>query len=593
MAEACRVRDTKSHPAGHNGRRTKSRPADRADDAALNWQQYADDVISGRLPSGALARASVLRMQTWAKKKDRYFDKDEVKRVFTLFSLFKHTSGEYGGKPFTLLPWQAWIIAQIFGWRYKANKRRVIRKAYVEVAKKNGKTELAAAIGLIMAFFDGEYGAEVYSAANKLEQAKICWGSAAAMVRFLKKDSAAFDKMVELHDSFNNSKIFRRETNSKFIPIASDSKTLDGLRPNAAIIDEFHESIDDSVLRNLESGMVNRAQPLLFIITTAGFNINGVCYQYRKVVSDIVEGRSEDDSTFGMIFTQDEEDDWQQQSNWQKANPSLGITPTVEAMEIAFQRALNEGQSSEVNFKTKNLNIWVRSAKTWIQDHIWMTCAKGSSESDLQGRRCFAAFDLSSNRDLTAFGLLFPPDDDTGDFVFQCRYFIPAENAEQRVRRDRVPYLDWHKAGLVEFTEGNITDQNRVLEAVVEAAEKYDIENIYYDRWQSTKLATELAEQGARVTPFAQTVTNFNEPIRMIEELIATQRLAHGGDEVLRWMVGNVVVKYWNGLCKFDKDKSREKIDGLVVMAMCFAGYLNWLASNGASIYNDRDLFML
>ena len=557
------------------------------------YTQYATDVLQDKLPSGPLARASVQRMQAWHKKKDRYFDEDEVKRVFSLFSLFKHTSGEYGGRPFALLPWQAWIIGQIFGWRYKSNKRRVIRKVYIEVAKKNGKTELAAAVGLIMAFFDGEYGAEVYSAANKLEQAKICWGSAAAMVRFLKRDSPVFDKMVELHDSFNNSKIFRRETNSKFIPIASDSKTLDGLRPNAAIIDEFHESIDDSVLRNLESGMVNRAQPLLFIITTAGFNINGVCYQYRKVVADIVEGRSEDDSTFGMIFTQDETDDWQDVNNWQKANPSLGVTPTREAMDIAFQRAMNEGQSSEVNFKTKNLNIWVRSAKTWIQDHIWMTCAKTTKESDLQGRRCFAAFDLSSNRDLTAFGLLFPPDDDTGDFVFKCSYFIPGDNAEQRVRRDRVPYLDWQKAGLVEFTEGNITDQNAVLEKVLQAGEQYDIESIYYDPWQSTKLATELTDHGARLIPFRQTVTNFNEPIRMIEELISTQRLAHGGDEVLRWMAGNVAIKYFNGLCKFDKDKSREKIDGLVVLAMCFAGYLNWLAKNGASVYNDRDLFML
>lgn len=559
----------------------------------MTWQSYAKDVASGALVSGPLARASVARMQTWAKKKDRYFDAEEVNRVFSLFRMFKHTSGEYGGRPFALLPWQAWIIAQIFGWRYKKNKRRVIRKCYVEVAKKNGKTELAAAIGLIMAFFDGEYGAEVYSAANKLEQAKICWGSAAAMTRFLKNDSTAFDKLVELHDSFNNSKIFSRKTNSKFIPIASDSKTLDGLRPNAAIIDEFHESIDDSVLRNLESGMVNRAQPLLFIITTAGFNINGVCYQYRKVVADIMEGRAKDDSTFGMIFTQDEADDWNDPANWRKANPSLGITPTMEAMNIAYQRALNEGQSSEVNFKTKNLNIWVRSVKTWIQDHIWMTCAKKARENDLAGRRAFAAFDLSSNRDLTAFGMLFPPDDDEGDFVFICKYFIPGDNAEQRVRRDRVPYLDWHKAGLVEFTEGNITDQSRIMEAVLIAGEKYDIESVYYDPWQSTKLATELTDHGGRLIPFRQTVTNFNEPIRMIEELIATGRLAHGGDEVLRWMVGNVVVKYWNGLCKFDKDKSREKIDGLVVMAMCFAGYLNWLAKNGASVYNDRDLFML
>jgi phage terminase large subunit-like protein len=413
------------------------------------------------------------------------------------------------------------------------------------------------------------------------------------MVRFLKLDSLFFDKMVELHDSFNNSKIFSREYNSKFIPIASDSKTLDGLRPNCAIIDEFHESTDDSVLRNLESGMVNRAQPLLFIITTAGFNINGACYQYRKVVTDIVEGKAQDDSTLGVIFTLDDNDDWKDPAVRIKANPSLGTTPTHEAMDIAMQRALNEGQSSEVNFKTKNLNIWVRQSKTWIPDHVWMECAKYIEIDAFKGRRAFAAFDLSSNRDLTAFGLLFPPDDDQGDFVFICRYWIPEDNVEARVRKDRVPYMDWHRAGILEYTEGNITDQRRIGEAVSEAATLYDLESIYYDRWQATKLATELADQGARVVPFAQTVTNFNEPIRMIEELISTKRFAHNGDEVLRWMVGNVAMKYWNGLCKFDKDKSREKIDGLVVMAMCFAGYLSWLAKNGESVYADRDLFML
>lgn len=559
----------------------------------MSFYAFQDGVLSGEIPLGQLAIKAVQRHAGWHAMDDRYFDQAEVNRVFSILSLMRHTSGDYGGKPFTLLPWQSWAIAQIFGWRWKANDKRIIRKAYVEVAKKNGKTELAAAIGLLMAFFDGEFGAEVYTAANKLEQAKICWGSAAAMTRFLKRDSPSFDKTIELHDSFNNSKIFSRTQNAKFIPIASDSKTLDGLRPNCAIIDEFHESTDDSVLRNLESGMVNRSQPLLFIITTAGFNINGACYQYRKVVCDIVDGKAQDDSTFGLVFTLDEGDDWNDPVNRYKANPSIGVTPTHEAMEIAYQRAINEGQSSEVNFKTKNLNIWVRQAKTWIQDHLWMTCAKPLDKEALRGRTCFGAFDLSSNRDLTAWGLLFPPDEEGGDFVFTCRYFAPRENAEIRARRDRVPYMDWEKEGCMELTEGNITDQARIYDTILEDAAFYQIDSIYYDRWQSTKLATELLDAGARVTPFAQTVTQFNEPIRMIEELVSTGKFNHGGDPVLRWMCGNVAMKYWNGLCKFDKDKSREKIDGMVVLAMCFAGYLNWLAQHGESVYNDRDMFML
>lgn len=550
---------------------------------------YPSQISSGAIASGQLARLAVDRHNAWRHRPEYFFDADAADKVMRICSMLKHTSGEYGGKPFTLLPWQAWTLAQIFGWKHIGTGKRVVRKCYVEVAKKNGKTELAAAIGLIGAFFDSEFGAEVYAGANKMDQARICWNSAAVMARFLRAESKAFNQAVDLHDSFNNAKIFSRERNSKFVPVAADSRTLDGLRPHFAIIDEFHEASDDSVLRNLESGMVNRQQPLMFIITTAGFNINGPCAQYRRVIEDILRGKLTDDSTFGIIFSLDEDDDWHDSANWVKANPSIGVTPTQESLEIAYTRAITEGASSEVNFLTKNLNFWVRSAKTWIQDTEWMSNQSPINEADFAGRKCFAAVDISSSRDLTCHGLLFPPQQEGEQFTFVLRTYIPEEPATARAKKDRVPYLDWAKSGLVRLTEGNVTDQNEVTAAITADATKFQMLSLHYDPWQATKLAIELSEQGMECHEFRQTVTKFNEPVTMIEKLIAQGLLNHGGHEVLRWMVGNVAMKYASGLCKPDKDKSREKIDGVVVLAMCFGGYLQWLADNEENPYNTSE----
>lgn len=555
----------------------------------FDHRQYANDVMSGALVSGELARLAIERHEQWYDRPEYYFDQDAANRVLTIFSLLKHTSGEYGGKPFAMLPWQSWAVAQIFGWKHQATGHRVIKKSYIEVSKKNGKTELAAGIGIIGAFFDDEFGAEVYTAANKMDQAKICWGSAATMARFLRNESKSFANTVDLHNSFNNSKIFSQKTNSKFVPVASDSTTLDGLRPHFAIIDEFHEASDDAVLRNLESGMVNRQQPLLFIITTAGFNINGPCAKYRKVVEDIVRGRSTDDSTFGLIFSLDEGDDWHDRRLWVKANPSIGVTPTVEALDIAYTRALNEGASSEINFLTKNLNQWVRTSKTWVQDKTFMSGQAPLQEASFHGRKCFAAMDLSANVDLTCYGLLFPPEYEGQPFTFFLRVFIPEENAVIRSKRDRVPYLDWHRASLVRLTPGNVTDHEAIAASISNDADVFDLISLQYDPWQATAMAISLTERGMTCYEFRQTVTKFNEPITTIEKLLAQGLLNHGANEVLRWMAGNVVVKYASGLCKFDKDKSREKIDGLVVMAMCFGGYLQWLADNEDSIYNHDE----
>ena len=542
----------------------------------MNAHEYISEVLEGKRLVGELELAAVKRWSEFESDPEIYYDEKGVERVIQIFRLLKHTSGEYYGKRFQLLPWQIFVLSWIFGWKYKESGYRVTRKAYVEVAKKNGKSELAGAIGLYGAFFDGEMGAECYSAANKYDQATICWNAGKVMATQFMQESKKFASICKVYDSITTRGLKNVQGESSFKPIAADSKTLDGVRPHFAIIDEYHEAKDDSILRNLASGMVNRTQPLLFIISTAGFNINGPCHQYRKVVNDIVSGKKEDKSTFGLIFTANKDDDWNDEKTWQKANPSIGTTPSWDGLRTEYTKALNEGQSAEINFKTKNLNIWVRQSKTWITDKIWMQGNKTESEEVLMGSECYAAVDLSTKWDLTCFGLLFPPTPDRESFIFKAKYYCPQEGAQFRAKKDGVPYLDWAKDKHLYLTEGNVTDFNAVQLDIQEAMQNYSVQKVYYDPWQSTQFASELFADGVPMEQFRQTVVNYNEPIREMEALISKGQIWHGGDPVLRWMAGNITLKTnHTGLVMFDKDKSQEKIDGMVVLAMCYAAYMD------------------
>ena len=541
--------------------------------------QFIEDVQSGKLLSCKWAKLAVEKHLSFYDNDKYYFDEEASEAAHEIFSLFRHTSGSYAGQPFTLFPWQSFIVHHVFGWKVKATGKRLTRKVYCEVAKKNGKTEFAAGIGLIGALFSGEPAAEVYSAANKFDQASICWDSAAAMAKFLIDDFDEIAETTKLYQSFNNKRIIHQDDNgiteSFFRPTASDSKTLDGLRSYIAIIDEFHEAKDESVLHNLESGMVNRQDPLLWIITTAGFNINGPCHKYRGVITDILEGKKTDDTTFGIIFTLDEEDDWNDESVWIKANPSIGITPTWEGLRSAYQKALNEGSDAEVNFKTKNLNIWVRSSSPWIKDRDWVKSGQDFKVEDLAGRECFGAIDLASTRDLTCFGLVFPPIEGEKDFKWIGKYYCPEDNIKERSRKDGVPYAQWANDGHLTATEGNVTDYLAIKEDIVKALDTFQVGSISYDPWQSKQLAQELGVEGANLFEFRQTAMHFNEPIKFLEKGILRKIISHNNDPILRWMVGNVKIVRRSDLMKFDKDKSREKIDGCVVLAMCIGEYLH------------------
>lgn len=559
------------------------------------FNSFISDVGSGKTPSNKWVELAVKRHKRDLKAsipKGFYFDQAEAERVLSLFQLLRHTKGEYAKQPFQLLPWQAFLIGSLYGWRKKSDGTRRYTRAYIEVARKNGKTEVAAGIGLIEAFFNGEYGAEVYSAANKLDQASICWKSAVTMAKFLQKDVEEISDLFEVHESFNNRRIFSRSNNCFFAPVASDSKTLDGLNPQCAIIDEYHEAQDDTILRVMETGMGARRQPLIFIITTAGFNRNGPCFQLRKVVSDILSGHKRDESFFGLVFTLDDEDDWENESNWIKANPSLGLTPSLDFMQREYIKAKNEGERARINFLTKNLNVWTTTQTTWIKDEDWMANATMNLEA-IKGRACYAGLDLASVRDITALVLIFPPVGEGVTYVLPF-FWVPEDGAQERSKTDGVPYVQWIADGLMEGTPGNVTDYSYVKARIMDLAQIHKPTAIAYDRFNSSQLVIELQDEGLKMEPFGQGFVSMSAPTKQIEKMVLSRELGHGGNPVLRWMCGNIQIKMDPaGNIKMDKAKSQEKIDGMVALAMAVGEWMTGEKPKGPSKYESEELVIV
>ena len=279
---------------------------------------------------------------------------------------------------------------------------------------------------------------------------------------------------------------------------------------------------------------------------------------------------------FGIVFTIDDDDDWEDEANWVKANPSIGITPTWKGIRQEYQNAITEGEESIINFKTKNLNVWTKQSKVWIQDKVWIKGQKKFDLDKLLGRKCYVGLDAASVRDISSAAYFFPKIDGEKKHKIFMRYWVPEDNARKRSKEDKVPYLQWIADGCITATPGNVTDYEYIQQEIIDSAEDYDIQSLGYDPWNAHQLATNVYAAGIEVQKFAQTTGNFNEPIKWIERNIFQGKLDHGLDPVLRWMLGNVeLIRDTNGNRKFDKRKAREKIDGMVALAMAVGQYLD------------------
>lgn len=527
--------------------------------------KYISDVQSGLRIAGKLEILTVKRHISDLNNSVEmrlFFDVKAASKAFAFFSLLKHSKGEFAGSDFILSPWQAFIIYCIFGWK-RADGSRRFRYAYVEVARKNGKTTFASAIALLMMIFDNEQGAEIYTAATKRDQAKICWTEAKNMIA----KSPALKKYV---DSYQRTLVME-STLSKMEPLSRDSDKLDGLNPHLAVCDEMHAWKTDDLYNVLKSATGARRQPLLFTITTAGFNKDYPCFSMRKTFIEILEGVKVQNNTFVMIFTLDETDDWKDSRNWMKANPNEDISVSSEYLHEEFQSAFNRGGSEEVNFKTKNLNIWVDAPTVWIPDEKVVACSHGITPEMLIGKECYSGLDLASHIDINALAHFFP--DINGHPVVKLDFWVPESKIEER--GDRVDYRLWRDQGLIQTTPGDLIDTDWIVSGITQSVKQYRCQKLGYDPYKAHGgIVQGLINSGLAQTLIQQnqSIKEMSEPTKELEKMVLGGIIDLMNNPVLRWMFRNVVVYHDpNDNIKLDKNKSQDKIDGVVaiVIAIC------------------------
>jgi len=560
---------------------------------------YAEDVIAGRIVAGRLVRLACERhlrdLETGAEC-GLYFDAAEAERAIAFYPLLKHSKGEWAGRPFVLEPWEAFIVGSILGWM-RADGTRRFRDAEIELARKNGKSTLAAGTGLKLAFFDNEPGAEVYCAAVKREQSKIVWSEGARMVKAtpaLKKRITAF--VGNLHIE---------ATAQKFEPLGADADNMDGLNVHCAIIDELHAHKTRHILDVLTTATGARRQPLIFVITTAGFDRNSVCWERHDYSVKVLEGALPDDTFFCYIAGIDpcpkclaagktqpvsgcpDCDDWRDETVWVKANPNLGVSVKIEDLRTKCQRA-QEVPGQQNAFRRLHLNEWTEQSERWLDMAVWDENGAPFDPSLLEGKGCYAGLDLSSTKDITALELWFPEESKVLSY-----FWVPAEGVRQRADRDRVPYDVWVREQYIEATPGNVVDYDIIRVRVNELRQLYNIREIAIDRWNSTQLQTQLIGDGFTVVPFGQGFASMTAPTKEIERLVLERKLGHGGNPVLRWMASNVAVTQdAAGNLKIDKEKSSEKVDGMVALAMAI-GRAMVQETEPESVYETRGVLTL
>lgn len=492
------------------------------------------------------------------------------------FLLFAQHMNLSEGVPFVLEPFQQFIVGALFGWVDEHGFRR-FRTGYIEMGKGNGKTPLAALVGLYMLRGDGEWQAEVYTAAVTRDQANIMFTDA----KNIAKATPALSRSLEVlgHNIAYGDSFFRT--------VSAEARSLDGKRPHASLIDEIHEHPTPIVVQKQRAGMKRRMQPLVFEITNSGYDRNSICWEHHEHSRQVLEGTLVDETWFAYVCGLDEGDDWHDEAVWPKANPGLGSILPVTYIREQVKEA-DAMPSSQNLILRLNFCVWTQQSTKWIDLSDWDACEDEVDLEALRGERCFAGLDLASTTDLAAFVLWFPDHDTVLPF-----FFAPEEASSRRWERDRVPYPEWMRDGFIEQTEGNITDYDYIRERIRELAGIYDIAEIGYDRWNATQLVTQLVEDGAQMVPVGQGFASMSAPAKAMEALIIGRRLRHDGNPVLRWMAGNVSARQDPaGNIKPDREKSADKIDGIVALVMALSRAVVDQGESRGSVYEDPEALL-
>ena len=515
------------------------------------------------------------------------FDERKAQRVIRFIEALRHTKGEFHGQPFHLLPWQEKIIRDVFGTvRDDDPTMRQYTTAYIEIPKKNGKSELGAAIALNMLINDDEWKAEVYSCASDRQQAAIVFDVAVDMVR----QSPALMKRVKIIPSTR--RMIYQPTGSIYQVLSSEVATKHGLNVSACIFDELHTQPTRALYDVMTQGSGDaRKQPLWFLLTTAGTDRNSICWEVHQKALDILEGRKIDPRFYPVLFGLPDDADWTSEENWYRGNPSLDHTITIDKVRDAFRKA-QETPADENQFRQLRLNQWVKQSVRWMPMDKWDECGGVVDPYALEGRACYAGLDLSSTSDLTALVLAFPPTSEDEPYIALPFFWLTEETLSLRVRRDHVPYDQWAKRGFIQTTEGNVVHYGFIERFICELGERYDIREIAHDRWNATMMVQTLEDDGFTMVPFGQGFKDMSPPTKELMRIVLEHKLCHGGHPVLRWNMDNAYVRTDPaGNLKLDKEKSTEKVDGAVALVMALDRAMK--NQGGDSVYNHRGLLVL
>ena len=514
-----------------------------------------------------------------------HYDKKKADRAVTFIENLCHTKGKWAGTPFWLLPWQEQLIRDIFG-IVKPDGNRQFRTAFVEICKKVGKSELAAAVALYLLYADNEPSAEVYGAAADRQQASIVFDVAKQMVEM----APALMKRSKLMGA--TKRIVNYSNAGYYQVLSAEVGGKHGFSVSGLVFDEIHTQPNRQLYDVLTKGSSDaRQNPLHFIITTAGNDRHSIAYELHTKAVDILEGRRVDPTFYPVVYGLKDDEDWEDEANWYKVNPSLGYTVDIERLRDAYREA-KQNPADEITFKWLRCNMWVSSTVAWIPDAIYMRGNEPIDMDALAGRDCYAALDLSSTGDITALVLIFPPRDEEEKYVLLPYFWIPEETIPRRVKANSVPYDIWEKQGYIMSTEGNVIHYDFIEKFIMDLSEKYHILEIAVDRWNATQMIQNLEGEGFTIVPFGQGFSSMSAPTKEFYRLLMEGRIIHGGNPVLRWMAGNVVIDTDPaGNIKVTKAKSKEKIDGIVAAIMALDRCIRQEGQSG-SVYDERGLLV-
>ena len=529
--------------------------------------KYAEDVVSGKIMACQWVTLACQRFLDDLNSPDYYLDEKKYRTITSFTGVMKHYASGAAGTPFILEPWEDFIVCNIFCLYRVEDHRRKYKSAHISVSRKNGKTTLAAALGLFGMIGDGEPAASVIVAANSREQAHIDYDCAAAFAR-------------QLDPKRKNLKVLRNEivfqkNNASLKVISADASTGDGLNPSMVILDELHEAADSKLFDVLRSGMGFREQPLMLSITTAGFRIGGFCNQYEDYCKEVLSGQKVDDTLFALLYTLDDGDDWTDDSVYVKANPNLGITVKKDWLLGEVNKAKNS-PSLEVGVRTKNLNQWVSSSSVWIPEYYVRKSLRKIDLTEFIKKNnylVYIGFDLASVSDLTCVSFLFV-DPETEEYVFKNYYYLPKSALEGKYNAEL--YKMWAQKGYLILTDSPTTDYNYIKNQILYWYNNLEISGIFYDAWNSTQLVNDLINEGLPMQSFSQSIGHFSRPTKEYERLILSDKVVLDDNPINRFCHDNVELKVdLNGNCKPTGDHEKRKIDGVIAQLTALGGYLD------------------